>query len=238
MKEQEKEHRVRELATSSTQTAQEIRAAARRTVPKPDTQDVDMDDPMDTAMETARKRMADMSLERDRKEANIRRIVQNHLGTDPGAIPFASAAAASSSSASATVREPRSRSPLLTKKDEEDRKEIKLKPEPMDTQTEQKRALLEQMAVSKRRNTNETKVAAAAPAGRKGKQQRAKSSDDVQVSGVNMNKSTEMSFWEQQSANELRAQITFRQGRRADWAVKTKAQLLELIRKMISEGLW
>ena len=48
----------------------------------------------------------------------------------------------------------------------------------------------------------------------------------------------DMEFWKEQSANELRAQITFRQGRRADWAVKTKAQLLDLIRKMIAEGKW
>ena len=67
---------------------------------------------------------------------------------------------------------------------------------------------------------------------------RARSADDVQLTGVSANKTTDMSFWESQSANELRAQITFRQGRRADWAVKTKAQLLDLIRKMIAEGKW
>ena len=63
-------------------------------------------------------------------------------------------------------------------------------------------------------------------------------SDDAQIAGISANKSTDMDFWKQQSANELRAQITFRQGRRADWAVKTKDQLVELVRKMIADGKW
>ena len=63
-------------------------------------------------------------------------------------------------------------------------------------------------------------------------------SDDTQLTGVAANKSTDLDFWKEQSANELRAQITFRQGRRADWAVKTKAQLLDLIKQMIADGKW
>ena len=63
-------------------------------------------------------------------------------------------------------------------------------------------------------------------------------SDDAQLTGVAANKSTDMNFWKEQSANELRAQITFRQGRRADWAVKNKAQLVDLVRQMIADGTW
>lgn len=244
MKEQEKEHRVRQLASSSTQTAHEIRATARRPAVRPNLRDVDMDMDMDDSMEETRKRLADMTLERERKQANIRRIVQNHMGEDPGSIPFAAAAAASSSS-SAAAREPRSRSPLRQEGGSKvepmqvDRKDVKLKAEAMDTQTEQKRALLEQLASSKRRNTTETKVAAQAPQSAKPRgKQRAKSADDVAISGVSMNKTTDMSFWEQQSANELRSQITMRTGKRGDWAVKSRAQLLELIQKMIAEGKW
>ena len=47
-----------------------------------------------------------------------------------------------------------------------------------------------------------------------------------------------MDFWKDQSANELRSQITFRQGRRGDWAVKNKVQLVELIRQMIADKKW
>ena len=63
-------------------------------------------------------------------------------------------------------------------------------------------------------------------------------SDDTQLTGISANRSTDLDFWKQQSANELRAQITFRQGRRADWAVKSKPQLVELVRQMIADGTW
>jgi hypothetical protein len=75
------------------------------------------------------------------------------------------------------------------------------------------------------------KRAATKSAGRNG-------SSSVELTGVNANKSTDMKFWAEQSGNELRSQITFRQGRRGDWAVKGKQQLLDHIQRMITQGIW
>ena len=57
---------------------------------------------------------------------------------------------------------------------------------------------------------------------------------------VNPNKSTSLTFWRQQSANELRAQLKLRDLQRFkdEWAFKTKAQLFEIIRQLIKSKQW
>jgi hypothetical protein len=54
-----------------------------------------------------------------------------------------------------------------------------------------------------------------------------------------MNQNQDIGFWRDQSANELRAQITLRRPReRGDWVFKSKDQLVGLVDDMIREGSW
>ena len=63
--------------------------------------------------------------------------------------------------------------------------------------------------------------------------------DEVELSGVNINRSTDMAFWEQQSAREIRSQFNLRfPSQRGDWAFKSRVQLLALVRRMIADGTW
>ena len=56
---------------------------------------------------------------------------------------------------------------------------------------------------------------------------------------MNINRSTDMRFWMQQSANELRSQLYLRDpSTRGDWAFKSIAQLQELVRQKIRDGTW
>ena len=62
---------------------------------------------------------------------------------------------------------------------------------------------------------------------------------DVSVSGTNINRSTDMTFWEQQSAREIRTQLNLRFRKRVgDWAFKSRQQLIEIVRGMIADGTW
>ena len=78
---------------------------------------------------------------------------------------------------------------------------------------------------------------ATAKARSRSRQPRARS-EDVQFAGLQMNTSHDINFWKQQSANELRSQITLRKGARGNWAVKTKAQLVAMVEDMIADGSW
>ena len=64
--------------------------------------------------------------------------------------------------------------------------------------------------------------------------------DEVQVSAIQPNKNGDISFWKEQSANELRAQLKLRdlQKFRNEWAFKNKDQLIQIIQDMISAGTW
>ncbi len=67
--------------------------------------------------------------------------------------------------------------------------------------------------------------------------------DDVQITGVNLNTSTDMDFWNDQSANELRAQIALRIGRQGKWKEKIAVGhglqgLRQVIKEMIDAGVW
>jgi len=65
-------------------------------------------------------------------------------------------------------------------------------------------------------------------------------SEDVEVSGIKMNRSRDMSFWEKQSNNELRAQLALIMppDTRIKWAFFKKQESVDLVRKLISEGAW
>ena len=66
-----------------------------------------------------------------------------------------------------------------------------------------------------------------------------KDDDDVQISGLNINRSTDMDFWNEASAREMRSQLNLRfPGKVGDWAFKTRLQLLNIIKDKIKKGQW
>jgi hypothetical protein len=118
-------------------------------------------------------------------------MVASHLGEEPGETPYISSAAAA-----------RSRSPKMKKL------ALAAKSEPMDNKMNVKREISIDGGDAKRRNTAESKARV-----------RPASADADRVTGLNMNRSKDMSFWEQQSGNELRTKIGMRPGQiRADYA--------------------
>jgi hypothetical protein len=63
--------------------------------------------------------------------------------------------------------------------------------------------------------------------------------DEVQISSLSINRNTDMNFWEQQSANEIRAQLNLRNRNQiGNWAFKNKKQLEDLVSGMIRAGTW
>jgi hypothetical protein len=63
--------------------------------------------------------------------------------------------------------------------------------------------------------------------------------DEVTMTGVKLNNSTDMNFWKEQSANEMRAQLNLRfPGQRGDWAFKDRQQLIYIIEVKIRDGDW
>ena len=64
--------------------------------------------------------------------------------------------------------------------------------------------------------------------------------DDVVVSAIQPNKSSDMAYWKEQSANELRKELKLRdmERYRNEWAFKSKPQLLDIIQGLIQAGTW
>ena len=64
--------------------------------------------------------------------------------------------------------------------------------------------------------------------------------DDTQVSAIQPHKSSDVAYWKEQSANELRKELKLRdmQRFRNEWAFKSKDQLLEIIQGLIQAGTW
>ena len=63
--------------------------------------------------------------------------------------------------------------------------------------------------------------------------------DDVQITGVAINKSTDIDFWGQQSAREMRSQLNLRNPtKKGDWAFKGRQDLIKLIGQMIKDKTW
>jgi len=63
--------------------------------------------------------------------------------------------------------------------------------------------------------------------------------EELQMTGVNINRSQDMAFWEEQSARELRTQLNLRYpGKVGDWAFKTRLQLLNIVKDQITRGAW
>ena len=66
-----------------------------------------------------------------------------------------------------------------------------------------------------------------------------KDDDELQMTGVSINRSSDMDFWEQQSARELRTQLNLREpGKVGDWAFKTRLQLINIVKDKINKGTW
>jgi hypothetical protein len=70
---------------------------------------------------------------------------------------------------------------------------------------------------------------------------RPSSADDVKMGTVTLNRSQDMDYWKDQSANEIRNQILSRtrdQGTRRQLMKKKKAELLNMVWEMIAERKW
>ena len=239
-KEQEKEHRVKELSTKGTQSAPEVRTQMRSESGMASStqtfdlrqQDMDMSEMMDVTEEELRKRRREARDVAERKRQNLVHIVTRHIGGDPGVIPFAAAAAAASRSrtpptastpavaAMKQERVVRSRSPRDKKEDKKEDKKI-------DTKGNVK---IEGVAAPK------MAVASSSSRGKK----RAVSADSVLPGAVKPGPKRDMAYWTSEaSANEMRSQILLRKGGdRRDYGVKNRQQLLDMIRQMMNDGTW
>ena len=62
--------------------------------------------------------------------------------------------------------------------------------------------------------------------------------DDVEITGVKLNKNTSINFWAQQSPNEMRAQLKLRNVPIGQYAFLKKPQLVEFIRTLIRDYKW
>ena len=65
-----------------------------------------------------------------------------------------------------------------------------------------------------------------------------KSDDEVELTGVTLNKNTSINYWAQQSPKELRAQLKLRNVPINDYAFLKKPQLVEFIRNLIRTYNW
>ena len=63
---------------------------------------------------------------------------------------------------------------------------------------------------------------------------------DVEITGISVNKSQDMKFWKEQSANDLRRQLKlrYRDKFEKEWAFKFKPDLLEIIKSLIQNKQW
>jgi len=65
-----------------------------------------------------------------------------------------------------------------------------------------------------------------------------KSDDEVELTGVTLNRNTSSTFWAQQSPNEMRAQLKLRNIPINDYAFLKKKDLVEFIRNLIRTNKW
>ena len=64
-----------------------------------------------------------------------------------------------------------------------------------------------------------------------------KSDDEVEITGVKLNRNTSINYWAQQTPNEMRAQLKLRNIPINDYALKKK-DLVEYIRNLIRSNTW
>ena len=63
--------------------------------------------------------------------------------------------------------------------------------------------------------------------------------DEPEITGMNINRSTDMNFWREQSAREMRSQLNMRHPNSVgNWAFKSRANLLRIIESEIDRGSW
>jgi hypothetical protein len=209
-------------------------------------------DAHDVAMQEAKEEIRQMKLERD---SALREKVARNLGQpsgDLGTIPFidsAAAAASSSSSPAAPKRETK------TLKEEQTAPAFSMTVPILDEITgrpvmDQKMAHDISQFLVKFAAPAPSFAAAAADhpfAGDPSPQPKAKArsrrradDDDVQITGSNINRSQDMSFWENEnSANEIKAQIMMRGVLRPiDFQFKSKEDVLKIVKDLIRQGKW
>ena len=113
--------------------------------------------------------------------------------------------------------------------DREDKKKLKITP---DVKTEDPPPQIKTEATQIKREGSK-------PVKKDNKILKKKDDDEPQMTGVNINRSTDMDFWEQQSARELRTQLNLREpGKVGDWAFKTRLQLINIVKDKINKGTW
>ena len=87
-------------------------------------------------------------------------------------------------------------------------------------------------------------AAAAAPSGAQARAARKERDSGIaEVTGDSANRNQDINYWADQSPNDLRAQLNLRhpnrvRGQMTEWAFAKKAQLLEIIKRMIDNGTW
>lgn len=292
-KEQEKEHRVKELATKGsqsvpnvssqgTQSAPEIRTQLRREQGSTSTtqyfdlnrQDAEMEADMDWTNEEYRKRAREMEDNYNKRMARTVETARAYMEYVPEVSHFAHFAATQAvkkqersrspfdkkdvgggsgkKEVKEEVKEERSRSPL-DKKDlrgASDKKGVIVKDEPATgSSAEAKRVFGQGRSTSQQaprqpgsRQQVPPSLPPPPPRGRGAKRasdRSANGSGSPMITGLQINRTKDMNFWEQQSARELRTQLTLRNPKgKNEWAFKTRDQLLDLFRQRTAGADW
>ncbi len=226
--------------------------------------DVHMSDDVDETEDRFKREQGDLENDRSRKRANIKLEASRVLEENAGASPFIHRTAAFKREqrersprrfkSEPTKEEPvalkqerpkRSRSPKV--KQEAKTNAPVIKQEPTSAPAEQKRIAGTGSAAStaapKLQQSRgrwwagrEDPPSLPAPPQQK---KRPASSDDVEITGTGgINHSTDMKFWRDSSAREIRTQFALRGGGKHDYAFKTKDQLLYIIQARIQDGNW
>jgi hypothetical protein len=92
-----------------------------------------------------------------------------------------------------------------------------------------------------RASSRSKRTANTPPAGRpepKRKTSNEKSDDEVEITGVKLNRNTSINYWAQQTPNEMRAQLKLRNIPINDYAFLKKKDLVEFIRNLIRTNKW
>ena len=263
------EEEIKKLAAQTKQTAQVLRTKSKKTqtrIPmhEQSTQTGEDEVPehvpvFDMAIDDIEMEIEKQKRERELKEHGIQRILRQHLGQiEP-----------SSSSASSKPMElepepmdynenepeaqPKSKGrPPKPKREDDEHVDVRKRANTLQPKNKEKKEDNSRSRTrsplkrnKKKEETKEVKIIPLPKAEPKAKSKAkskpsGSSSDDVQIGEIKPNKSKKMSYWKEQSANELRNQLKLRdpQKFKVEWAFKDREQLLEIIKELIKEKKW
>ena len=139
-----------------------------------------------------------------------------------------------------------------TKKTKIELKNMKVKPLEADLKVERSNKKTKQLTIKQQREMKREGESGASSSGqiqtavqepkRRGRppKQDNDGDDDVQVQQIKTNNNKSTRYWKQQSANEIRNQLKLRDRKRFndEWAFKTKAQLIDIIKQLVKDGEW